>query len=83
MTVSGADCSDQADYKLVARKNNQTLLSCVPPEVAGINFLSGGLSEEAHQFIKEMNLIGGTPWNVSFSYGRRYNILVKRLVRFK
>ena len=32
MTVSGADCSDQVDYKLVAQKTIQTLLSCVPPK---------------------------------------------------
>ena len=71
MTVSGADCPDQADYKLVARKTIETLLSCVPTEVAGINFLSGGLSEEAASiYLNEMNLIGGAPWNVSFSYGR-------------
>ena len=38
---------------------------------ASINFLSGGLSEEAASiYLNEMNLIGGTPWNVSFSYGR-------------
>ena len=71
MTVSGADCPDQADYKLVARKTIDTLLSCVPPQVQGINFLSGGLSEEAASiYLNEMNLIGGAPWNVSFSYGR-------------
>ena len=43
----------------------------MPPQVPGINFLSGGLSEEAASvYLNEMNLIGGTPWNVSFSYGR-------------
>ena len=71
MTVCGADCPDQVDYKVVAQKTIQTLLSCVPPQVPGINFLSGGLSEEAASvYLNEMNLIGGTPWNVSFSYGR-------------
>ena len=71
MTVCGADCPDQVDYKVVAQKTIQTLLSCVPPEVPGINFLSGGLSEEAASvYLNEMNLIGDTPWNVSFSFGR-------------
>ena len=70
MTVCGADCPDQVDYKVVAQKTIQTLLSCVPPQVPGINFLSGGLSEEAASvYLNEMNIIGGTPWNVSFSYG--------------
>ena len=36
MTVCGADCPDQVDYKVVAQKTIQTLLSCVPPEVPGI-----------------------------------------------
>ena len=71
MTVCGADCPDQVDYKVVAQKTIQTLLSCVPPQVPGINFLSGGLSEEAASvYLNEMNLIGEAPWNVSFSYGR-------------
>ena len=71
MTVCGADCSEQVDYKKVAKKTIETLLSCVPPQVPGINFLSGGLSEEAASiYLNEMNVIGGVPWNLSFSYGR-------------
>ena len=39
MTVCGADCPDQVDYKVVAQKTIQTLLSCVPPRSARYQFL--------------------------------------------
>ncbi len=71
MTVPGANCSDQSNPKQVAQYTIRTLLRSVPAAVPGITFLSGGLSEEAASiYLNEMNLIGGTPWNVAFSYGR-------------
>ena len=71
MTVCGAECPDQADYKKVAGYTIRTLLRSVPAAVAGINFLSGGLSEEAASvYLNEMNAAPDLPWNVSFSYGR-------------
>ena len=47
-------------------------MKSVPEEVAGIVFLSGGLSEEAASiYLSEMNnVVVDTPWTVSFSYGR-------------
>ena len=43
----------------------------IPPEVPGIVFLSGGQSEvEATENLNAINKIEGTPWNLSFSYGR-------------
>ena len=43
----------------------------VPPAVAGIAFLSGGQSdEEATAHLSAINAIGGTPWPITFSYGR-------------
>ena len=71
MTVCGAECPDQVDYKKVAGYTIRTLLRSVPAAVAGINFLSGGLSEEAASvYLNEMNAAPDLPWNVSFSYGR-------------
>ena len=48
------------------------MLKSVPEKVAGIVFLSGGLSEEAASiYLNEMNNNSTIyPWNVSFSYGR-------------
>ena len=70
MTVSGAECSTQLGPKEVAQRTINVMLKSVPPEVAGIVFLSGGLSEEAASvYLNEMNQFE-TPWTVSFSYGR-------------
>ncbi len=71
MTVPGAECKTEVTPKTVAEYTIRTMLRSVPASVAGIVFLSGGLSEEAASvYLNEMNLIGNTPWNVSFSYGR-------------
>ena len=71
MTCPGADCPTEAGPKEVAEYTIRTLKRTVPAAVPGITFLSGGLSEEAASvYLNEMNLIGGTPWNVAFSYGR-------------
>ena len=71
MTVPGAECATDYTPKQVAEYTIRTLLRSVPASVPGITFLSGGLSEEAASvYLNEMNLIGGTPWNVAFSYGR-------------
>ena len=72
MTVPGADCPDQSNPKEVAEYTIRTLERTVPSAVAGITFLSGGLSEEAASvYLNEMNNIDRkAKWNVSFSYGR-------------
>ena len=72
MTCCGADCPDKVTPKEVARKTIEVMLKSVPEEVAGIVFLSGGLSEEAASiYLSEMNnVVVDTPWTVSFSYGR-------------
>ena len=72
MTVPGADCPDQSNPKEVAEYTIRTLERTVPSAVAGITFLSGGLSEEAASvYLNEMNNIERkAKWNVSFSYGR-------------
>jgi len=72
MTVSGADCSNKADSETVAKTTVQVMDQCVPAEVAGIMFLSGGLTEEdASVYLNTMNSIDRKgPWSLTFSYGR-------------
>ncbi len=71
MTISGIDCPVQADVAEVAQATIQTLKRTVPSAVPGIVFLSGGQSAElATAHLDAMNRIGGTPWELSFSYGR-------------
>lgn len=72
MTVSGADAAEKAGSEEVARMTIQTMDRCVPAAVAGIMFLSGGLTEEdASVYLNTMNSMdrkGG--WSMTFSYGR-------------
>lgn len=51
----------------------RTLRRTMPPALVGVNFLSGGFSEEeATLYLNAMNKIDAKlrPWNLSFSYGR-------------
>lgn len=72
MVRSGADNKNPASMAEVAAYTVRTLQRTVPPAVPGINFLSGGMSEEeATQALNEINKCAGKkPWNLSFSYGR-------------
>ncbi len=71
MVLSGKDCPDQADIEEVAKKTVQCLKDCVPGEVPGIAFLSGGQSDEdATAHLNAMNALGKFDWNLTFSYGR-------------
>ena len=71
MIVPGTGCGVQDDDAAIARATIETLTAHVPSEVAGVVFLSGGMSDEqATNRLNEMNRIGGTPWELSFSYGR-------------
>ena len=72
MTCCGAECPEKVTPRDVAYKTIDVMLRSVPEEVAGIVFLSGGLSEEAASiYLSEMNkTVNVTPWTVSFSYGR-------------
>lgn len=56
----------------VAKWTVKVLQNTVPPAIPGINFLSGGMSEEdATVALNEINkLDGAKPWTLSFSYGR-------------
>jgi fructose-bisphosphate aldolase, class I len=71
MVVPGKKCSKRASVEEVAEKTVRVLKSCVPAAVPGIAFLSGGQSdEEATAHLDAINRIGGTPWRITFSYGR-------------
>ncbi len=70
MIVQGKDLGD-ADANLVAIKTLSVLKKCVPEEIPGIVFLSGGLSPEtATLYLNEINKNKNLPWRLSFSFGR-------------
>jgi len=71
MAVPGKKSAKKATIDEVAEKTVRMLKACVPAAVPGIAFLSGGQSdEEATAHLDAMNKIGGTPWALTFSYGR-------------
>ncbi len=71
MVLSGKDAQSRADIQTVAEQTVKCLKENVPPEVAGVVFLSGGQSEvEATAHLDAMNKIGGLPWPLTFSYSR-------------
>ena len=70
MVAPGADCPKKSNAKEVAEYTLKMLNSRVPPETAGIMFLSGGLSElDSTMYLNAMNQ-SPNPWHVSFSYAR-------------
>jgi fructose-bisphosphate aldolase, class I len=71
MLLSGYDCPEQAGVEEVAERTLACFRRVVPAAVPGIAFLSGGQSDErAAAHLSAMNAIGGTPWELTFSYGR-------------
>ena len=71
MVISGKKCSIQATAKEIAKATVETFLETVPKEMPGIVFLSGGQSpDEATANLYEINLIPGSPWQLSYSFGR-------------
>jgi len=71
MVLAGYECAKQAPVDEVAHTTLGCLKKVVPAAVPGIVFLSGGQSDEvATAHLNAMNAIGGTPWELSFSYGR-------------
>jgi len=71
MVISGDTCPDQAGVERVAESTLRCFRRFVPAAVPGIVFLSGGQSSElATAHLNAMNRIGGSPWELSFSYGR-------------
>uniref|UniRef100_A0A7S0SAM1 fructose-bisphosphate aldolase n=1 Tax=Mantoniella antarctica TaxID=81844 RepID=A0A7S0SAM1_9CHLO len=70
MVGPGADCPKRNTPEEVAEATLRMLNSRVPPQTAGIMFLSGGLSElDSTLYLNAMNQ-APNPWHVSFSYAR-------------
>ncbi|MGQ0679015.1 MAG: class I fructose-bisphosphate aldolase [Actinomycetota bacterium] len=71
MIVPGIGSGTEASVDEVAERTLAVLKDCVPPQVAGIAFLSGGQSDEAASaHLNRLNQLGGAPWPLTFSYGR-------------
>lgn len=72
MVIAGKDCPQQASTEEVAKATVEVLKECVPSEVPGIAFLSGGQTEiQATEHLQAMNKLNpDLPWNLTFSYGR-------------
>lgn len=70
--VTPGSSGPKASVHEVAQATIVALQRSVPPAVPGINFLSGGQSEEeATLHLNAINQIQAKkPWNLSFSYGR-------------
>ncbi|MEX2159384.1 MAG: class I fructose-bisphosphate aldolase [Dehalococcoidia bacterium] len=71
MVTSGSECPVRADTGEVAERTLETLRRCVPAQVPGVAFLSGGLSGEAAcTNLNAMTAAGPHPWELTFSFGR-------------
>lgn len=71
MVISAKDSTIQANAQEIAKVTVDTFLKAVPKEVPGIVFLSGGQTpDEATENLRQINLIPGSPWQLSYSYGR-------------
>jgi len=72
MVLPGRDSGVKAEPLEVANATLRALKKSVPPEVAGIVFLSGGQSpDEATNNLNEIvKLKGDAPWDISFSFAR-------------
>lgn len=72
MVLPGKDCPQQAAPEEIAAATLSCFRRTVPAAVPGINFLSGGQSDEAATAnLNAMNTYPQQqPWQLSFSYGR-------------
>jgi fructose-bisphosphate aldolase class I len=71
MVISASGCPDQATSDEIADRTLETLHRCVPADVPGIAFLSGGQSgEEACRNLNAINNRGEQPWELTYSFGR-------------
>ena len=71
MVVPGTQCARRSSPEEVARATLGVLDACVPPEVPGIAFLSGGQDNAtATASLSALNASGTRPWRLTFSFGR-------------
>ena len=71
MVTPGAAAATRASAEEIAMRTVRVLKACVPSAVPGIAFLSGGQADaEATANLNAINTVGGTPWPLTFSFGR-------------
>ena len=71
MVTPGSKAATRATAEDIATRTVRILKACVPSAVPGIAFLSGGQAdEEATANLDAINRVGGTPWALTYSYGR-------------
>jgi fructose-bisphosphate aldolase class I len=71
MVTPGSAAFDSSTPGDVARETVTVLKECVPAEVPGIAFLSGGQTEaQATANLDAIAAIGPHPWHITFSFGR-------------
>ncbi len=71
MILPGANCNEKISNEEIAEITLKCLKECVPSEVPGIAFLSGGQTEiEATANLNQINLKNDTNFILSYSYGR-------------
>jgi fructose-bisphosphate aldolase class I len=71
MVTPGSAVFDSATPADVARETVAVLKDCVPPEVPGVAFLSGGQTEaQSTANLDEIAARGPHPWHITFSFGR-------------
>lgn len=73
MVISGLRAAKRAGVQEVSERTVATLLRCVPAELGGVVFLSGGQGNvESTQHLNAMQQVAGgrAPWPMTFSYAR-------------
>jgi fructose-bisphosphate aldolase class I len=71
MVTPAASSTARAEPEEIATRTIEVLRRCVPPEVPGIAFLSGGQTgEEACANLNAITSRGPNPWEITFSFGR-------------
>ncbi|MCP5081565.1 MAG: fructose-bisphosphate aldolase class I [Alphaproteobacteria bacterium] len=71
MVIAAKGAARQASAEEVAKRTVACLRDCVPADVPGIAFLSGGQDDlQATHHLSLMNAAESLPWNLTFSYGR-------------
>jgi fructose-bisphosphate aldolase class I len=78
MVRSGEKCPTPSSIDDIAKWTVKVLTNTIPPAIPGINFLSGGMSEEdATLALNAINRVPlKKPWTLSFSYGRALQVTV-------
>lgn len=71
MVLKGKDCQDKETPDMVAKATIGLFKQILPPQLAGVVFLSGGQKEiQATQNLQAMHQVGALPWPLTFSYSR-------------